>query len=156
MIVAKIRDINVPIVENTRFSLLEIFHENSKLHDVDGDFFYNIDIILKTPYILKKIAKSYKTYPGYTSITLPEVKKDNLLKKLIKCRGSEEFPNWGQDNSPVRVRIIPHFFSNYVIRFPIYLCVARRQVKNERGSYGKEGDKDGRVSRDSVSMAYGT
>jgi len=76
--------------------------------------------------------------------------------RLIPHLGSKEFPTWGQDNSPVRVRIIPHFFSNYVIRFPIYLCVARRQVKNERGSYGKEGDKDGRVSRDSVSMAYGT
>jgi len=95
---------------------------------------------------------------------------ENDIYSTSPCRGSEEFPSWGQDNSPVRVRliphlgpkefptwvqinspvrsrIIPHFFSNYVIRFPI---------KNRRRSYGKEGDKDGRVSRDSVSMAYGT
>jgi len=89
MIVAKINDLNVAIVQNAKFSLSEIFHENSKLHDIDRDFFYNIDIILKTPYILKKIAKAYKAYPGYTSITLPGVKEDNLLKKLIKKRRSE-------------------------------------------------------------------
>ena len=89
MITEKIKDLNKTIVENDLYSLPEIFHENSKINDIDTDFFYNIEIISKIPYILRKMAKSFKTYPGYPSYILSKEEEDNILKTLIKERRSE-------------------------------------------------------------------
>ena len=89
MIIEKINDLNKIIINNDPFSLSEIFHENSKLYDANTNFFYNIDLISKTPYLLQRMVLAYKTYPGYPFIQLPKTKDNNYLKKIIKKRRSE-------------------------------------------------------------------
>lgn len=89
MIVEKIRNISKKIVENSVSDLSEIFHENSKLYDTDRDFFYNIEIILKTPYLLRRMAKAYKTYPGYEIFKLEKTKGNDLMRLLINHRRSQ-------------------------------------------------------------------
>lgn len=61
------------IIHSDVWNLYEIFHENSKLNRLNSrEYGAFIDLISRQPYIVKRLALSYKKYPGYRQINLPK------------------------------------------------------------------------------------
>ena len=69
----RIEDITTLITEAEPDSLAEIYHENSKLRPLNtkqyGEF---VASVMSSPYLMERMAHSYKTYPTVSRISLPQ------------------------------------------------------------------------------------
>ena len=86
--------VGTDIQEDNQISVSELFHENSKQQRYDLAFSRRISFINNSTDIHQIISQAFKTYPGATVVTLPEVKPSDGLsfeKTVVQRRSIRDF-----------------------------------------------------------------
>jgi SagB-type dehydrogenase family enzyme len=77
------------ITNDTEWNIYEIFHENTKLNKLNSrEYGTFIELVTGYPYFLKRMAQSYKLYPGYRQIKLPRkfVSSKKIIEEIMQKR----------------------------------------------------------------------
>lgn len=77
------------LTENDLWSLYEIYHENTKINKLNSrEYGAFIELVTRQPFLLKRMALSYKLYPGHKQIKLTKNFKlsNRTIEDIIEQR----------------------------------------------------------------------